>query len=110
MPKPNEIHLPARRTADRSDVATATAQLFADIATSSPMPDLADTMLALNSTLAPIRAYETAFIPDLEAEYAELSACWERRDLVGLQRLIAAYFGRRQALVPRIVALIGAPH
>lgn len=107
---PDEPLLAATRAPDHTDVAAATAQLFADIAISSAIPELAGAMLALNKQLAPIRAYETAFIPDLEAEYAQLSACWKRRDFVQLQMLIGTYFGCRRAIVPKIVALLSAPN
>lgn len=93
-----------------ADIAAATAELFLEIANNSGDPVVAASMIALNTHMTPIRAYEAAFISDLDAEYTALSACWKQRDLVGLKRLIGAYFLRRQTIVPKIVALINAPH
>jgi len=92
------------------DIAHATANLFIEIAKTSSDPKLAAGMLALNARMIPIRQFEAVFFPDLEQEYAALSACWKQRDMVHLQQLVTDYFERRRVIVPALAALMNARH
>jgi len=89
----------------RIDVTEATERLFLEIA--DAYNDTArNELLAINVKLQVIRPYEQALLPDREIEYQALAECWRRRDLKTLHSLITTYFERRQALLPKFVALI----
>ena len=92
------------------DIAAATERLFQDIASASDNETLRTSMLTMNQQMHAIRPYEAALIPDRHSEYEALSACWAERDMAQLQRLIVAYFKRRQDLTPQLAALINRPN
>ncbi len=108
MTKP-PVHETISSGGDR-DITAATERLFQDIAEASNSDAVRTSMLAMNSQMYAFRPYEAALIPDLHSEYEALSACWAKRDMVELQRLILAYFKRRQDLAPQLAALINRPN
>ena len=92
------------------DIAVATEQLFQAIADGAGSAALRESVLLMNKQMAAFRPYEDALIPDREAEYAALSESWAARDWPKLKVLIAAYFQRRESLVPQLAQLIDRPN
>lgn len=92
------------------DVSIATEQLFDEIAIRSGNPLLASSLNLMRDEARRYRQYEDALLPDREAEYQRLLDCWRRQDKAALQKEIAAYFGRREAIADQIARLIDRPN
>lgn len=90
-------------------IAEATETLFMEIASASGSQIVQRNMELMNRELKAFRPYEEDLIPDRQAEFDRLSACWAARDIPRLQILIAAYMKRRQDLAPEIVGQINRP-
>lgn len=93
-----------------ANIATLTERLFQQMAEQSGNAVLQETVRRLNRELTATRPFETDLIPDLDAEYAALSAAWEQRDYPRLRRLIKAYFERRRPLLTRNASLTQRPN
>ncbi|MCR6659772.1 MAG: hypothetical protein NVV72_10635 [Asticcacaulis sp.] len=90
-------------------IVEATEALFMEIASASGSEIVRRNMELMNRELKALRAYEEDLIPDRQAEFDRLSACWAARDIPGLQILIGAYMKRRQDLAPEIIGQINRP-
>lgn len=90
-------------------LGAATEHLFMEIADASGNEVLRRSMVLMSQQMQAIRPYEEDLIPDREAEFDTLSACWAARDIPRLQILIMAYFKRRQDLAPKVAELINRP-
>jgi DNA-binding FadR family transcriptional regulator len=93
-----------------SSITTLTERLFQQVAEHSGNTLLGEAVRRLNRELTATRAFEADFIPDLEGEYAALSAAWEKRDYQTLRALIKAYFERRRPLLKQNIYLSGRPN
>jgi hypothetical protein len=99
---------PHQRT--EAEITAATEAFFDAVVSGLPDPAVKENMVMMNVVMRQIRPYEAALIPDRAAELDALQAAWDRRDQPALERLLKAYFARRQALVPQIMHLMQTPN
>ena len=84
------------------DVGEAVDRLFQEIIAKADNPLLQTSISLLREETLAIRAYEAEMLTDREAEYKRMLDCWHRRDKRGLQRELAAYYERREAIAARV--------
>jgi hypothetical protein len=104
---PGSAHTPGPKSS--LAIVEATETLFMEIASASGNEVVRRSMELMNRELKAFRPYEEDLIPDRQAEFDTLSACWAARDIPRLQILIAAYMKRRHDLVPEITGRINHP-
>ncbi|WP_090643649.1 hypothetical protein [Asticcacaulis taihuensis] len=86
------------------DVGAATDALFAEILQKANNPLLTTSLALLREETLATRPYEADLLPDREAEYQRLLACWRQRDKRGLQRELTAYLQRRYDIAAQVAA------
>ncbi len=92
------------------DVGAAVDQLFKEIIKEAESPLLQMSIEMMREETLAIRAYEADLLPDREAEYQRLLACWRRRDKRGLQKELAAYYQRREDIAATVAHRMAPPN
>jgi DNA-binding FadR family transcriptional regulator len=92
------------------DVGAAFEALFDEIVARSNNPLLKTSLDIMREETRLYRAYEDTFLPDRETEYLHMLDCWRRRDKAALQKALADYVERRDALADKVAHLIDRPN
>lgn len=88
------------------DVVKLTWQLFDEIARATRHRSLHGAVKQTNDRLAPIRRATQDLLAQPMDELARLNACWQRREISHLKKVVRNYHERRKQLVPSIVAVL----
>ena len=87
-----------------ADLQFATERLFVEIALSSGRSELAAQIERINNRLRLIHRFKVDLISDLADEFLRMAKAWRAADLAALEAEVIAFTGRRQDVVPEIVA------
>lgn len=89
---------------DPQDIPKSTWKLFDAIAEATDFEELHEAVKRTNDQLAPIRSAKQSLVGDAYDELVELYGHWAARDLTSLETCVRAFYQRRIAMVPEIVA------
>ncbi|MCR6659771.1 MAG: hypothetical protein NVV72_10630 [Asticcacaulis sp.] len=90
---------------DHEDVVAGTEQLFGAIAGLCGNAEYRRAIHSTNDRLRPIRMLPNFNIPELQAEFRDLTDAWNRGHVAPLRGLVRAYHRRRLDIIPKIVSL-----